>query len=143
MNWTKEEKTLRNSTAESLATLAIGTWTIVLIGYTTSISNDTWANYYSNLSWINYLLAALGGVFVVLGLYLMLCWDWKQKSVLTFLERTKTIGFIKLIGWLIILVIFALGLVQTGNVLLYLIGMITFLIAFIIFFIGLFKINKT
>jgi len=131
MEWTKEEKALRNSTAESFASLSIGLWTISLIGYLKA-----------GFSWETYFLLVVGCITIFLGLYLILPWNWRQKSVLIHLETKRWLKLIKLAIWLIALAVFALRLIQTDVAWLYVLGIIISIIAFFIYFRGLFRLNK-
>ena len=136
MEGTKGKKELnmdtRASTSQSFAGLAIGLWTVSLIGYLTS-----------GISGLTYVLIVFGGICALFGLYLILHFPWKQESTLEFLRRHRVIRLVKLLGWFIVLVMFGVGLVQTKVVWLVITGLITIvIIAFVVFFVGLRRMNK-
>ena len=121
----------RTPIAESFASLSIGLWTVSLIGYLTS-----------GISWMMYFLIVIGVISMLLAIYLLLPWHWKQESVVGYLERGGTIGFLKLLVWLIVLVIFGVGLVQTKIIWMIITGLVTSIIAFIVFYVGLGRMKK-
>ena len=112
----------KTSTAESFASLSIGLWTVSLIGYLSS-----------GISCTTYLLIVVGAIFALLSLYLVLPWNWKQKSALEFLEKYKITRFAKPLIWLIVLAVFGVALVQTKIIWLRPIGLITTIIAWVVF----------
>jgi len=123
----------KNSITESFASLSIGLWTVSLIGYLTSA-----------ISWATYSLAIVGTISALLSIYLILpCnWTWRQKSVLEFLENNKIIRIIKLFVWFIIIAIFGVSLIQTEVIWLIVTGLITIIIAPIVFSVGLLRMNE-
>lgn len=119
------------STAESFASLSIGLWAVSLIGYLTL-----------GITWATYFLAIVGAISALLSIYLILPWNGKQKSVLGFLETNKIIGIIKLLVWLIVLAVFGVSLIQTKVIWLIVAGLITIIIAFIVFYVGIWRMSK-
>jgi hypothetical protein len=112
----------RNSTAESFASLCIGLWTVSLVTYLSSgISGGT------------YFLIILGAMCALLGIYLVLPWHLKQKSALEVLDKYKITRFAKPLIWLIVIAIFGVRLVQTQISWLISIGLITVVIAWVVF----------
>ncbi|MFC1955538.1 hypothetical protein ACFLWZ_03255 [Chloroflexota bacterium] len=126
----KELRELGKSTAESFASLSIGLWTVSLIGYLTS-----------GISWATYFLGIIGIISALLGTYLILPWNWRQKLVLEFLENKKR-RMAKLLIWLIVIATFGVGLIQTKVIWLIFTGLITMTIAVVVFYVGLFRMNK-
>ena len=121
----------RALTAESFATLSIGLWTVSLIRYLTS-----------GISWMTYFLIVVGAISILFVVYLILPSHWKQESVLGYLERNKIIRVIKLLVWLIVLVTFGIQLVQIKIIWMVITGLITTIIAFVVFCVGLWRMNK-
>ena len=135
METEEQLKQYKNSAAESFASLSFGLWTVSLIGYLSS-----------GISWTTYFLVVVGAISALfstyLSIYLVLPWDWKQKSVLKYLETNQTIKVTKFLVWLIILTAFAVMLVQTKVGWLIATGLIIIIIAFISFYVGLWKTGK-
>jgi len=119
------------STAESFATLAIGLWTVSLINYLTS-----------GISGLTYFLIVVGAISALFGLYLILPYRWKQEPLLEFLKRHGVIRAVKSLAWLLVLVIFGIGLVQSKIIWLIITGLITMIIAFVVFYVGIWRMNK-
>ena len=131
METEEQIKQHKYSTAESFASLSIGLWAVSLIGYLTS-----------GISWATYFLAIVGAISVLLSIYLIPSWNRRQKSVLEFLERNKIMRIVKLLVWLIVLAVFGVSLIQTKVIWLIVAGLITIIIAFIVFYVGIWRMNK-
>ncbi len=121
----------RTLMAESFVALSIGLWTVSLIRYLTS-----------GISWMTYFLIVVGAISILLAVYLILPSNLKQELVLGYLERNKIIRVIKLSVWLIVLVTFGIQLVQTKIIWMIITGLITTIIAFVVFNVGLWGMNK-
>jgi len=125
----------KNSTAESFAGLSVGLWTLSLIGYLSS-----------GISWATYFLVVVGAMSalfsIYLSIYLVFPWDWKQKSVLKYLETKQIIKVTKYLVWLVVLAAFAVMLLQTKVSWLIAAGLIIIIIAFILFYVSLWKTGK-
>ena len=119
------------STAESFGTLTIGFWTVSLISYLTSGTSG----------WI-YFLIALGAISALFGLYLILPCRWAQESTLELLRRRGVLRIVKVLGWLLVIVVFGVGLVLSKILWMIIAGMITMIIAYIVFYVGIWKMNK-
>jgi len=131
MELTKQEREYRNLTAESFAGLSIGLWTVSLIGYLTS-----------GVTGATYFLAVVGAISVLISIYLMLPWNLGQKSALKFLETNKIMSIVKLLVWLIVILAFGVNLIQTKIIWLIIAGLITMILAFIVFYVVLFRTSK-
>jgi len=131
METEEQIKQHKYSTAESFASLSIGLWAVSLIGYLTS-----------GIPWATYFLAIVGAISALLSIYLILPWNGRQKSVLGFLKTNKIIGIVKLLVWLIVLAVFGVSLIQTKVIWLIVAGLITIIIAFIVFYVGIWRMNK-
>jgi len=131
METDEQKKQYKNSTAESFASLSIGLWAVSLIGYLTSA-----------ISWETYLLAIIGAISALFSLYLIAPPNWKQKSVLESLKSNQITKIVKLLVWLIVILLFGVNLFQTKVIWLIVTGLITMVIAFIVFYIGIFRLKK-
>ncbi len=131
MALTEQGKEHKNSTAESFASLSIGLWTVSLIGYSTS-----------GISWGTYFLVILGAISALLSIYLIVPKIPGKESVLECLETNKIIRFIKPFIWLIVLAVFGVRLVQTKVIWLIFTGLITIVMALIVFYVSLWKTGK-
>ncbi len=125
-------KRSKASTAESFASLSIGLLTVSLIGYLSS-----------GISCGFYFLIVVGAISALFSFYLVLPWNWKQKSALEFLEKYKITRLAKPLIWLIVLAVFGVVLVQTKITWLISIGLITTVIAWVVFVFVLAEILKT
>jgi len=112
----------KTSTAESYASLSIGLWTVSLIGYLSS-----------GISCGTYFLIVVGTISASLSIYLALPWNWKQKLVLEFLEKCKITVSAKPLIWLIVLAVFGVALVKTEIIWLRPVGLITTVMAWVVF----------
>ena len=131
MELTKQEREYRNLTAESFTGLSVGLWTVSLVGYLTS-----------GVTGATYFLAVVGAISVLISIYLMLLWNLGQKSVLKFLGTNKIINIVKLLVWLIVILTFGVNLVQTKVIWLIVTGLITMILAIIVFYVALFRMSK-
>ncbi|MCJ7425998.1 MAG: hypothetical protein MUO17_02510 [Dehalococcoidales bacterium] len=129
-----ERKQYKNSTVEAFGSLSLGLWTVALVGYLTS-----------GISWETYILIALGGLSALFSIYLVLPWDCvyrKQKTVLKYLETKQIIKFAKSLGWLIVLAVFGVRLIQTKVDWLIIAGLIFAIFAYVVFYVSLWKRKK-
>jgi len=131
METEEQMRQYKKSTAESFVSLSIGLWTVSVIGYLTS-----------GISWMTYFLIVVGAISSLFSVYIILRWDWKQKSVLEFLERKKITTIAKFLVWYTVLGIFGVGLAQTKVIWLIIMGEIILIIAAIVLYVGLWGMKK-
>lgn len=121
----------KNSTAGSFASLSLGLWAVALVGYSGS-----------GISWATYFLVVVGAISALFGVYLILPWDWKQNQTLRYLETKRVMKVAEALGWLIVLAVFAVGLIQTRVYLLIFTGIIIGITAYVVFLISISRIGK-
>jgi hypothetical protein len=131
MDWTQEEKSMRNSTAESFARLSIGLWTVSLIEYLSS-----------GMDLPTYILLSLGILFVLISGFLFIPWNLKQKSVVNYLSTSGTMRIVKPLLWLLVIAPFGVNLVKTKIPWLIITGLIAVILAFVIFYVSIWKSGK-
>ena len=121
----------KHSAAESFATLALGLWTVALIDYLRS-----------GISCSAVFLIVIGSISALFALYFILPRSWKQESILSYFQRKNTLKVIKSVGWLIVSLVFGVGLVQSKVIWLIIVGLITMIIAFVVFYVSLWRMNR-
>lgn len=121
----------KHSAAKSFASLAIGLWTVSLIGHLTGV-----------ISGLTYFLVAVGAVSALFGSYLVMPWRWAQESTLELLKRRRILRVIELLGWFLVVVIFGVGLMQSKIGWMIVAGLIAMIIALIVFYVGIFMASK-
>ena len=119
------------SIAKSLATLAIGLCSVSLISYLAS-----------GVFWPVYILLAVGAISMLFGLYLILPLRWRQQSVLEFLDKHAVTTIVESLGWLVVLAVFGVALVQSGVGWMIVAGMVIMIAAFIAFYVAMYRIGK-
>ncbi|OGO06612.1 MAG: hypothetical protein A2Z76_01750 [Chloroflexi bacterium RBG_13_56_8b] len=134
METEEQVKQYKNSTVEAFGSLSLGLWTVALVGYLTS-----------GISWETYILIVLGGLSALFSIYLVLPWDCvyrKQKVVLKCFEKKQILKIAKSLGWLIVLAVFGVRLVQTKVDWLIIAGLIFAIFAYVVFYASLWKMKK-
>jgi len=122
----------RNATAEFFATLAVGLWSVSLIGYLSSV-----------ISGVIYFLAAVGVISALFALYMILPIQWGQESLSQRITRRGYLRIVKSLGWLIVGLVFGVALVQTKISWMIVTGLITMIIAFIGFYAAIWRLGKS
>ena len=109
---TKEQRQCRNKTAKSLGRLSIGIFTVSLLG-------DT--------QWLTIILIIFGVILALSWIYLIVPLNLNQEQFLRIVTTKQDVdfmGFIEDIGWLILLALFGLKLIQKDVIWLRIIGII-------------------
>jgi len=118
----------RYATAESFATLTVGLWSVALIGYLSAgITAGT------------YFLVVVGALCALFALYLVLPTGWRQGLVSKRMVDGGYLRMVKSVGWLTVGLLFGVRLVQSGVVWLVVTGLITMIVAFVVFYIAMFR----
>ena len=121
----------RYATAESFATLTIGFWAVSLISYLSS-----------GISGRIYFLAVAGVMSALFVLYLILPTQWGQESLSQRITRRGYLKIVKSLGWLIVGLVFGAALVQSEISWMMVAGLITMIIAFIGFYVAIWRWGK-
>jgi hypothetical protein len=121
----------KHSVAESFATLALGLWTVALIGYL-----------HSGIDWATIVLIVVGSLSALFAAYFTLPINWKQESILAYFKKTNILKIIKSVGWLTVFLLFGVALVQSKVVGLIIVGLVTMIIAFVVFYVSIWRMNK-
>ena len=121
----------RYATAESFATLTIGLWSVSLISYLSS-----------GMSGRIYFLAVAGVVSGLFALYLILPAQWGQESLSKRITGGGYLKIVKSLGWLIVGLVFGVALVQSKISWMMVAGLITMIIAFVAFYVAMFRFGK-
>lgn len=122
----------KKSASEILASLTLGLWTVAIIGYVRS-----------GIDWSSITLFIIGLFTALCAGYFFFPLNWKKESALNLIQGHSILKVAKALGWLIRLLVFGVALVLTKIILFFNIGIIIMIIAFVIFYISMWRINKT
>lgn len=115
----------RNSAAENFGSLSLGIFAVSLI---------------SRLQWATITLIIFGVIIALCGIYLIFRRDLKQKWFLNNVATPRNMAVFKRVGWLIVLAMFGVSLTQTDILWLKITGILFAFLAYIIFFISIWKL---
>jgi len=121
----------RYATAESFATLAIGLWSVSLISYLSSGISG----------WV-YFLAVIGAIFGLFTLYIILPPQWCQESISERITKRGYLRIVKSLGWLIVGLVFGVGLVQSKVPWMIIAGLITMIVSVVGFYVAIWPLRK-
>jgi hypothetical protein len=119
----------KNSVIESFATLTLGLWSVCLIGYL-----------HSGIDWTVILLIVVGSLSALFAMYIILPDKIGQGVVLAYFKKNNLLKIAKSLGWLIVVLLFGVALVQSEVLWLIIVGLITMIVTFVAFYISLWKI---
>jgi len=126
METEEEIKQYKNSVAESFGSLSLGVFAASLIG---------------SVQWATIVLIIFGVLFALCGIYIIFTRNLKQEWFLRNVATKRNMAIFKRVGWLIVLVMFSYSLTQTGIIWLLIIGIIFAILAYVIFYISIWRIG--
>ena len=128
MELTEQEiKQYKNSLAENFGSLSLGIFAVSLIG---------------SVQWATIVLIIFGVLFALCGIYIIVPRNLKQEWFLRNVATKKNMAIFRRIGWFIVLAMFGYSLTQTGITWLKILGIIFAILAYVNFYIGIWRIRK-
>lgn len=119
-------KQYKNSVAENFGSLSLGIFAVSLIG---------------SVQWATIVLIILAVIFALCAIYIRVPHDLKQKWFLRKVATPENMSIFKRVGWLIVIVMFGYGLMQTDTIWLRVIGILFAISAYVVFYISIYRLR--